>query len=66
MTFIHYLVAANKCDLAKRAINPKEAAVPLKSDGIPFIETSAKTRMRVDETFYTLVREIKKRRVQLD
>ena len=28
--------------------------------GIPFIETSAKTRMGVDDAFYTLVREIKK------
>ncbi len=28
--------------------------------GIPFVETSAKTRMGVDDAFYTLVREIKK------
>lgn len=28
--------------------------------GIPFVETSAKTRMGVDEAFYTLVREIRK------
>ena len=28
--------------------------------GIPFIETSAKTRMGVDDAFYTLVREIRK------
>jgi len=27
---------------------------------IPFIETSAKTRMGVDDAFYTLVREIRK------
>ncbi|VDP07523.1 unnamed protein product [Soboliphyme baturini] len=31
-----------------------------KSYGIPFIETSAKTRMGVDDAFYTLVREIRK------
>jgi len=30
--------------------------------GIPFIETSAKTRMGVDDAFYTLVREIRKDR----
>ncbi len=31
-----------------------------RSYGIPFVETSAKTRMGVDEAFYTLVREIRK------
>lgn len=36
------------------------AAELAKSYGIPFIETSAKTRMGVDDTFYTLVREIRK------
>lgn len=30
--------------------------------GIPFIETSAKTRMGVDDAFYTLVREIRRDR----
>jgi hypothetical protein len=37
--------------------NAKEQA---KHYGIPFIETSAKTRMGVDDAFYTLVREIRK------
>ena len=32
----------------------------LRNYGIPFIETSAKTRMGVDDAFYTLVREIRK------
>lgn len=31
-----------------------------KQYGIPFVETSAKTRMGVDDAFYTLVREIRK------
>ena len=31
-----------------------------KSYSIPFIETSAKTRMGVDDAFYTIVREIRK------
>lgn len=35
----------------------REAA---KNYGIPFVETSAKTRMGVDDAFYTLVREIRK------
>lgn len=31
-----------------------------KQYGIPFVETSAKTRMGVDDAFYTLVREIRR------
>lgn len=31
-----------------------------KSYGVPFVETSAKTRMGVDDAFYTLVREIRR------
>ena len=30
------------------------------SYGIPFIETSAKTRQGVEDAFYTLVREIRR------
>ena len=37
-----------------------EAKEVAKNYGIPFIETSAKTRMGVDDAFYTLVREIKR------
>ena len=32
----------------------------LRNYAIPFVETSAKTRMGVDDAFYTLVREIRK------
>lgn len=31
-----------------------------RSYNVPFVETSAKTRMGVDDAFYTLVREIRK------
>ena len=37
-----------------------QAKEQAKHYGIPFIETSAKTRMGVDDAFYTLVREIRK------
>ena len=37
-----------------------EAREAAKNYGIPFVETSAKTRMGVDDAFYTLVREIRK------
>ena len=37
----------------------------LRNYAIPFVETSAKTRMGVDDAFYTLVREIRKHVSQL-
>ena len=58
MSFV--LVVGNKCDLATRAVDMNEAKEVAKNYGIPFIETSAKTRMGVDDAFYTLVREIKR------
>lgn len=33
--------------------------------GIPEVDTSAKTRMGVDDAFYTLVREIRRHKVSL-
>ncbi|CDW52060.1 Ras protein let 60 [Trichuris trichiura] len=54
------LVVGNKCDLPQRAVDMRVVQETAKSYGIPFIETSAKTRMGVDDAFYTLVREIRK------
>lgn len=54
------ILVGNKCDLATRAVDMTEAKDVAKNYGIPFIETSAKTRMGVDDAFYTLVREIKR------
>lgn len=53
-------VVGNKCDLPTRSVDRKQATDVGKSYGIPFVETSAKTRMGVDDAFYTLVREIRK------
>jgi len=39
---------------------PMEACDLATSYGIPFIETSAKTRQGVEDAFYTLVREIRR------
>ncbi|CAL1278528.1 unnamed protein product [Larinioides sclopetarius] len=55
-------LVGNKCDLPMRMVYMHGAAELAKSYGIPFIETSAKTRMGVDDAFYTLVREIRKDR----
>lgn len=54
------VLVGNKCDLQTRTVRMSEAREVAKQYGIPFVETSAKTRMGVDEAFYTLVREIRK------
>lgn len=56
------VLVGNKCDLPSRIVDVKQASELAKSYGVPFVETSAKTRMGVDEAFYTLVREIRKDR----
>lgn len=56
------VLVGNKCDLATRAVDMRAAEEVARSCGIPFVETSAKTRMGVDDAFYTLVREIRKER----
>ncbi len=53
-------MVGNKCDLPTRAVDMALAREAAKNYGIPFVETSAKTRMGVDDAFYTLVREIRK------
>eukprot|EP00045_Choanoeca_perplexa_P000475 m.14627 g.14627 ORF g.14627 m.14627 type:complete len:187 (-) comp10321_c0_seq1:230-790(-) len=55
------ILVGNKCDLDdRREVSNDQASQFAKSFGIPFMETSAKRRIKVDEVFYELVREIKK------
>jgi len=54
------VLVGNKCDLAARSVEMRNVHETARQFGIPFIETSAKTRMGVDDAFYTLVREIRK------
>lgn len=54
------VLVGNKCDLAQRAVESRAVNEASRAYGIPFVETSAKTRMGVDDAFYTLVREIRK------
>ena len=49
-------MVGNKCDLPTRSIDMAQARDAATNYGIPFVETSAKTRMGVDDAFYTLVR----------
>ena len=50
------VMVGNKCDLPTRSIDMQQARDAAVNYGIPFVETSAKTRMGVDDAFYTLVR----------
>ena len=54
------VLVGNKCDLPTRSIDMQQARDAATHYQIPFVETSAKTRMGVDDAFYTLVREIRK------
>ncbi|XP_033211518.1 ras-like protein 1 [Belonocnema kinseyi] len=54
------VLVGNKCDLQNSwTVNMAQAREIARQCGIPFVETSAKTRMGVDDAFYTLVREIR-------
>lgn len=56
------VMVGNKCDLPNRDVDMQQARDVARNYAIPFVETSAKTRMGVDDAFYTLVREIRKHR----
>ncbi|CAH2352985.1 ras-like protein 1 [[Candida] railenensis] len=54
------LVVGNKCDLeTERQVSFEEGAALAKSFHAPFLETSAKQRINVEEAFYGLVRGIR-------
>ena len=56
------VLVGNKCDLPTRNVDMKQAKEMADNLESPFIETSAKTRMGVDDAFYSLVREIRIKR----
>jgi GTPase KRas protein len=59
----HYpmIILGNKCDLEnEREVPVAEGRELAKQLGAPFLETSAKARINVEEAFYEVVREIRK------
>jgi len=55
------VVVGNKSDLeSERQVSSQEGMDLARGFGAPFFETSAKTRVNVEESFYQLVREIRK------
>jgi len=56
-------LVGNKCDLeSERQVSQAEGKELAKSFSCPCLETSAKTRVNVEEAFYDLVREIRKQK----
>ena len=54
------MLVGNKCDLEeKREVSSSEGQEFAKQSGSQFKETSAKTRVNVEESFYDLVRMIR-------
>ena len=61
MDYFPMVVVANKCDLEQeRQVSTSEGYAMAKKIGCPFVETSAKQRVNVDEAFNDLVREIRR------
>ncbi|KAL5113414.1 RAS1 protein [Pleosporales sp. CAS-2024a] len=55
------IVVGNKCDLdGERQVSTQEGQNLAKTFGCKFIETSAKSRINVDNAFYDIVREIRR------
>ncbi|KAI9795652.1 MAG: Ras GTPase [Piccolia ochrophora] len=55
------IVVGNKCDLeSERQVAKQEGESLARSFGCKFIETSAKSRINVDNSFYDIVREIRR------
>ncbi|KAL4733977.1 ras-like protein [Aspergillus similis] len=55
------IVVGNKCDLDKeRVVSEQEGESLARQFGCKFIETSAKSRINVENAFYDLVREIRR------
>jgi len=62
-TSIPFILVGNKSDLdSERAVSRTQAQQRADSWGVPYVETSAKTRTNVDCVFYDLMRDIKRRK----
>uniref|UniRef100_A0A7E4VIL8 small monomeric GTPase n=1 Tax=Panagrellus redivivus TaxID=6233 RepID=A0A7E4VIL8_PANRE len=57
------VLVGNKSDLtAERSVSEEQARQRAESWGVPYIETSAKTRTNVDKVFYDLMRDVRRRK----
>ncbi|KAG4304752.1 hypothetical protein PORY_001805 [Pneumocystis oryctolagi] len=61
---VNKILVGNKCDWEERRVISEEQGQNLAQEyGIPFLETSAKSNINVDNVFFSLARDIKKRLV---
>ncbi|XP_034035598.1 ras-related protein ralB-B-like [Thalassophryne amazonica] len=61
---IPLLLVGNKSDLEeRRQVSGDEAAARASEWGVPYVETSAKTRANVDKVFFDLMREVRKKKM---
>lgn len=59
---VNKILVGNKCDILDKKVISKEQGEALANEfGIKFLETSAKSNIGVEEAFFTLARDIKKR-----
>jgi Ras-related protein Rab-8A len=59
---VNKILIGNKCDwVEKKAITKEQGQALADEFGIKFLETSAKANINVEEAFFTLARDIKKR-----
>ncbi|CAG8485976.1 8113_t:CDS:2 [Diversispora eburnea] len=59
---VNKILIGNKCDwIEKKAITKEQGQALADEFGIKFLETSAKANINVEEAFFTLARDIKKR-----
>ena len=56
------LLVGNKIDLTRRDVDQKLAFQYATAHNMHYVETSAKTRRGVEDAFYSLVREIRRRK----
>ncbi|KAG6799947.1 ras-related protein Ral-a isoform X1 [Apis laboriosa] len=62
---IPFLLVGNKSDLQeKRKVGLNEAQARAEQWGVPYVETSAKTKENVDKVFFDLMREIRSRKIE--
>ncbi|XP_072306474.1 ras-related protein Ral-B-like [Eucyclogobius newberryi] len=58
------LVVGNKSDLEeRRQVSAEEVSSRAVEWGVPYVETSAKTRANVDKVFFDLMREVRKKKM---
>ena len=51
------ILFGNKCELENRAVTKEEAEQFAKKNNIPYIETSAKSKINIDEGFSMVVND---------